>query len=190
MQGTFPQGSLSSEDVAIYGNSWGKNSPAHGDVRWGGQNVCFPESSWAGAPARQGLTAKAVRWPVAWAGGKAGVGAVGWCLGHSSGGTFPGSSWRRMKTPIEGTRLTARRWESIPDPVPGFPARDTHSGGRAGPLIVFAERLGGGSLLGGLVPGDPGAGVTVALGLEDGFSAQNWRQRGGGPGQEGEGGLG
>lgn len=151
---------------------------AHGNGRWGGQNVCFPESSWVGALARQGLTAKAGHWLIAWAGGKAGVGAAGWCPGQSSGGIFPGSSWRRMKTPIEVTHLTARRWESIPDPVPGFPARDTDSDGRAGPLIVFTERLGGGFLLGGLVPGDRGAGVTVALGLEDGFSAQNWRQKG------------
>lgn len=56
-------------------------------------------------------------------------------------GIFPGSSWRRMKTPIEVTRLTARRRESISDPVPGFPVRDTDSDGRAGPLIVFTERL-------------------------------------------------
>lgn len=96
-----------------------------------------------------------------------------------------------MKTPIEVTRLTARRWESIPDPVPGFPARDTDSDGRAGPLIVFTERLGGGSLLGGLVPRGRGAGVTVALGLEDGFSTQNWRQKGrrGGAGGGGRAGV-
>lgn len=33
-------------------------------------------------------------------------------------------------------------------------------------------------MLGGLVPRDWGAGVTVVLGLEDGFSAQDWRQKG------------
>lgn len=33
-------------------------------------------------------------------------------------------------------------------------------------------------MLGGLVPGDWGTGVTVVLGLEDGFLAQDWRRRG------------
>lgn len=85
MQGTFPQGSLPSGDVAIYGNGWGRTPQAHGNVKWGGQNVCFPESSWVGALARQGLAAKAGHWLIAWAGGKAGVGAAGWCPGQSSG---------------------------------------------------------------------------------------------------------
>lgn len=86
--GTFPQASLPSEDVAVYGNSWGRTPQAHGNVRWGGQNVCFPESSWVGALARQGLTAKAGPWLIAWAGGKAGVGAAGWC-GARARGHFP-----------------------------------------------------------------------------------------------------
>lgn len=101
-------------------------------------------------------------------------------------GIFPGSSWRRMKLPIEVTRLTARRWERVPDPVPGFLARDTDSDGRAGPLIVFTARPGGGCLLGGLVPRDEGAGVTEVLGLEDGFSARGRRWKGRGSGQEEE----
>lgn len=75
--------------------------------------------------------------------------------------------------------MAARKQESIPDLVPGFPVRDTDSDGRAGPLIVFTERLGwGGSLLGGLVPGDWGTGVTAVRDLEDGFLAQDWRRSG------------
>lgn len=56
--------------------------------------------------------------------------------------------------PSEVTHLTAGRWESIPVPIPGFHMRDTESDGEAGPLIVFAERLGGGSMLGGLLSKD------------------------------------
>lgn len=101
-----------------------------------------------------------------------------------------------MKTPIEVTCLTARRWESIPDPVPDFPARDTDSDGRAGPLIVFTERLGGGSLLDGLVPRGGGAGgggrggsgsggQILSAGLEaEGEEGQGRRRRQGGVSSE------
>lgn len=69
-ESTFPQGSLPSGDLAIYGNSGRRTPKAHGNGRWEGQNVCFPESSWVAALARQGLTAKAGHWLVAWAGGR------------------------------------------------------------------------------------------------------------------------
>lgn len=119
-------------------------------------------------------------------------------------GIFPGSSWRRMRTPIEVTRLTARRWESIPDPVPDFPARDTDSDGRAGPLIVFTERLGGGSLLDGLVPRGGGTGAggrgcggsgsggrILSTGLEaGGEEGQGRRRREGGVSSERSRGMG
>lgn len=72
-------------DLAIFGNSLGRTPKAHGNVRREVLKVCFPESSWAGAQARQGLTAKAGHRLVAWAGGKTGVGAAGWCPGQSSG---------------------------------------------------------------------------------------------------------
>lgn len=80
-----PRRALQLGDVAIYGNSWGRTPKAHGNVRWEVQDVCFPESSWVGAPARQGLTAKAGHWLVAWAGGKTGMGTAGWCPGQRSG---------------------------------------------------------------------------------------------------------
>lgn len=44
---------------------------------------------------------------------------------------FPGSSWRGMKTPIEVTCSAARKRESIPDLVPGFPrGTQTQMGGQ------------------------------------------------------------
>lgn len=85
LQGTFPRGAFLLRDLAIYGNSWGGMPTAQGNVRQEVQSACFPESSWVGSRDRQGLTAKASHWPVAWAGGKAGVGTAGWCRGQSSG---------------------------------------------------------------------------------------------------------
>lgn len=54
--------------------------------------------------------------------------------------------------------------------------------GEAGPLIVFTERLGGGSTLGGLLPGDLGTGAVGGCGLEGRLSA--WDSR---LGEEGQG---
>lgn len=72
------------------------------------------------------------------------------------------------------THLTGRRWEGIPVPVPGFPLRDTDADGEGRTFNCIHRETGGGSMLGGLVPRDQGAGATVFV---------VWR-RGGGAGQE------
>lgn len=85
--------------------------------------------AWQGLPGLEGSLARAL--------GGAGARA----LGH-----FPASSWRRRRTPSEGTHSTGRRREGKPVPVPGFPMRDTDADRGTGPLIEFTERQGGGSM--------------------------------------------
>lgn len=65
-----PRGAFHLGGPAIYGNSWGRTPQAHGNVRPEAQDVFFPESSWVGAWAGQGLTAKAGHWPIAWLEGR------------------------------------------------------------------------------------------------------------------------
>lgn len=81
-----------------------------------------------------------------------------------------------MKTPSEVTHLTARRRRASLSLSLASPRGTQTQTGEAGPLIVFTERLGGGSVLGGLLPGDSGAGATGVCGPEGGSSAQDSRR--------------